>query len=145
MGARRSKRRAAGSPWLRIAMDVTFKGVKVRLRDGVVQMGVGLRLVPALVAENRLAVALRCLTDKAGRSGENWKEFDVSLTGVRSGVRSAGDDGGIYWEEEDGDGPRKRSSSSSITIEESGGSSGEARLYERRGDWKTSSGSTGSA
>ncbi len=89
-------------------------------------MGVGLRLMPALVTEKKAEVTLRCLTDRAARSGESWKaSLDRSLTGVRRGVRSgAGEDGGMKLDEE-GDGPRKISSSSSRAIDESGGPGGE--------------------
>ena len=105
---------------------MTLSGVIVRVLEGVVHMGVGLRLVPALAAENSVAVTLRCLTDKAGRSGENWRASRAgSLMGVLSGVRRAGDDGGMKWDEEEGDGRRNRSSSSSMVMEESGGGWGE--------------------
>ena len=94
-GARRSKKSAAGS-WVRVAVEVTPSGVIVRLREGVVHMGVGLRFMPALADENRVAATLRCLTDKAARSGEQPRgSCEESFTGVRSGVRRAGDDGGI--------------------------------------------------
>ena len=108
-------------------------------------MGLGLRFKPALAVEKKAEVTLRCLTDRAPRSGESWKvSLDGSLTGVRRGVRSgAGEDGGMKLDE--GDGPRKISSSSSRATEESGGPGGERRgkrLYTRRGDWKTSSSSS---
>ena len=72
--------------------EAMLRGVSVRLRDGVVHIGVGFRLVPA---ENSEGGPLKCLTDKAGRSGEKPKERpEGSLTGVRSGVRM-GDEVGI--------------------------------------------------
>lgn len=116
MGARRSKSRAPGSRLT--AAEVTLRGVMVRLREGVVHMGVGLRLVPALAEAIRGEAAVRCLKDNGARSGENCGE---SLTGVRRGVRrGAGEEGGTIWEDEDEEGPRKRSSSSSTAMEESG-------------------------
>ncbi len=68
-------------------------------------MGVGLRFDPALTVENRVAAWLRCLTDKAERSGERPRE---SMEKSFTGVRRAGDDGGIEGEGEEGDKARKR-------------------------------------
>ena len=69
---RRSKSRAVeAEPCAWPIVEVMLRGVIVRLMEGVVHMGVGLRFVPALVAEKKAEVTLRCLTDRAARSGES--------------------------------------------------------------------------
>ena len=88
-GASRSKPRLLDSPSSGLTPPVMLRGVRVRLRLGVLQTieVVGFLLVPAVwtVAVESVDGEFNCLTERAARSGEakrpGWRR-----TGVRRGI-----------------------------------------------------------